>query len=58
MMGAMFGFTFAAATTNVGARYLSLFFMLGGVYGSYNVALAWISSTVSFLSMSLSNSII
>jgi nitrate/nitrite transporter NarK len=46
MVGAMFGFVFAAATTNVGARFLSLFCMLSGVYGSYNVALAWISSTV------------
>jgi MFS family permease len=27
-------------------RYLSLFLMLAGVYGSYNVALAWISSTI------------
>lgn len=30
----------------LGARYLGVFLMLGGVYGSYNVALAWISSTL------------
>jgi hypothetical protein len=47
MVFAMFGFGVAAVTMSLGARYLSLFLMLGGVYGSYNVALAWISSTVS-----------
>lgn len=36
----------AASTEVLGARYASLFLMLGGVYGSYNVALAWISSTL------------
>lgn len=46
MIGALLGFITAAATTNIGARYLALFFMLGGIYGSYNVALAWISSTL------------
>jgi hypothetical protein len=40
------GFIIAAATTSLAPRYLSLFFMLGGVYGSFNVAIAWISSTV------------
>jgi hypothetical protein len=44
---AVFGFGIAAITTALSARYLALFLMLGGVYGSYNVALAWISSTVS-----------
>ncbi|RDW56863.1 hypothetical protein BP5796_12930 [Coleophoma crateriformis] len=42
----MVGFIIAATTLNFGARYFSLFLMLGGVYGSYNVALAWISSTL------------
>ncbi|BGP38805.1 hypothetical protein JCM10449v2_002742 [Rhodotorula kratochvilovae] len=41
----MVGFVIAAATTNTGARYFSLFLMLGGLFGSYNVALAWISSS-------------
>ena len=43
---AIMGFVFAAFTVKVSVRYMSLFLMLGGVYGSYNVALAWISSTV------------
>jgi hypothetical protein len=47
MAFAMIGFAVGAMTMNLSARYLSLFLMLGGVYGSYNVALAWISSTVS-----------
>jgi nitrate/nitrite transporter NarK len=47
MIFAVFGFAVAAYTSKIAARYLSLFLMLGGVYGSYNVALAWISSTVS-----------
>lgn len=42
----MAGFIIAAATTVLAARYLALFLMLAGVYGSYNVALAWISSTL------------
>jgi len=46
MAFAMFGFAVGAATMNLSARYLSLFLMLGGVYGSYNVALAWISSSL------------
>jgi hypothetical protein len=52
IMFAVFGFGVAAITTALGARYLALFLMLGGVYGSYNVALAWISSTVSPFSFS------
>ncbi|KAK6382975.1 hypothetical protein LTS17_003645 [Exophiala oligosperma] len=43
---AMAGFIIATASMALAARYLSLFLMLGGVYGSYNVALAWISSTL------------
>jgi hypothetical protein len=46
MLFAGLGFGIAALTMVKAARYLSLFLMLGGVYGSYNVALAWISSTV------------
>ncbi|KAG4426706.1 hypothetical protein IFR04_000137 [Cadophora malorum] len=42
----MSGFIIAAATEVLAARYVALFLMLGGVYGSYNVALAWISSTL------------
>ncbi|RFU29531.1 hypothetical protein B7463_g6805, partial [Scytalidium lignicola] len=42
----MVGFIIAASTLNFAARYASLFLMLAGVYGSYNVALAWISSTL------------
>jgi MFS family permease len=42
----MAGFLTAACTLNFTARYISLFLMLGGVYGSYTVALAWISSTL------------
>ncbi|KAF1987550.1 MFS transporter [Aulographum hederae CBS 113979] len=40
------GYILAACTLHLAARYLSLFIMLSGVYGSYNVALAWISSTL------------
>jgi MFS family permease len=43
---AMAGYIIAASSMALAARYLSLFLMLGGVYGSYNVALAWISSTL------------
>ncbi|KUL89782.1 hypothetical protein ZTR_00524 [Talaromyces verruculosus] len=42
----MVGFIIAATTLKFTARYISLFLMLAGVYGSYNVALAWISSTL------------
>lgn len=42
---ALVGFIIAASTTHTAPRYLSIFLMLGGIYGSYNVALAWISST-------------
>lgn len=46
MFFGMVGFIIAASTLNFTARYISLFLMLAGVYGSYNVALAWISSTL------------
>ncbi|WVQ77510.1 hypothetical protein IAR50_007196 [Cryptococcus sp. DSM 104548] len=41
----MVGYIIAVSTLKTGARYFSLFLMLGGLFGSYNVALAWISST-------------
>lgn len=47
MLFATVGFIIASFTTNVAARYISLFLMLGGVYSGFNVALAWISSTLS-----------
>jgi MFS family permease len=43
---AMLGFFVFGITLNQIARYFSLCLMLAGVYGSYNVALAWISSTL------------
>ncbi|KAF2399356.1 major facilitator superfamily transporter [Trichodelitschia bisporula] len=46
MLGATVGFAVAGSTMGLGVRYVSLFLMLAGVYGSYNVALAWISSTL------------
>jgi chromate transport protein ChrA len=41
----MVGFVIAASTRATAPRYFSLFLMVGGMFGSYNVALAWISST-------------
>ncbi|WVQ83939.1 hypothetical protein IAT38_006083 [Cryptococcus sp. DSM 104549] len=41
----MLGYIIAVSTLKTGPRYFSLFLMLGGLFGSYNVALAWISST-------------
>ena len=41
----MVGFIIATTTQSVAPRYFSLFLMVGGMFGSYNVALAWISST-------------
>ncbi|EAL19325.1 hypothetical protein CNBH0190 [Cryptococcus deneoformans B-3501A] len=41
----MIGYIIAVSTLKTGPRYFSLFLMLGGLFGSYNVALAWISST-------------
>ncbi|PYH93874.1 MFS transporter [Aspergillus ellipticus CBS 707.79] len=40
------GYIIAASTITLAPRYFSLFLMLGGVYGSYNISLAWISSTI------------
>jgi len=45
---AALAFALAAASLRPALRYASLFPMLAGVYGAYNVALAWISSTVPF----------
>ncbi|KAF2709270.1 MFS general substrate transporter [Pleomassaria siparia CBS 279.74] len=45
----MAGYIIAASSLTLGARYLGIFLALGGVYGSYNVALASISSTVTML---------
>jgi hypothetical protein len=45
---AAIGFFISIFVTSAGWRYLGLFIMLGGVYGGYNVALAWISSTIAF----------
>lgn len=42
----MVGYIIAAATKGLAPRYFSLFLMLGGVYGGFNVGLAWVSSTV------------
>ncbi|KAM0818154.1 putative Major facilitator superfamily (MFS) profile domain-containing protein [Seiridium cardinale] len=42
----MVGYIIAASTTTLAPRYFSLFLMLGGVYGSFNVTYAWISSTL------------
>lgn len=42
----MIGFIIAAATTSLAPRYFALFLMLGGVYGSFDITYAWISSTV------------
>ncbi|KAH0159340.1 major facilitator superfamily transporter, partial [Aureobasidium melanogenum] len=42
----MIGYIIAAATTTLAPRYVSLFLMLGGVYGGFNVAIAWISATL------------
>ena len=41
----MIRFIIAAASLKTGARYTAIFFQLGGMYGSYNVILAWVSST-------------
>ncbi|GAA5820965.1 hypothetical protein JCM11251_001898 [Rhodosporidiobolus azoricus] len=39
----MAGFIIAAATTNTAARYFSMFIMLSGTHGNFNVLLAWYS---------------
>lgn len=43
----LIGYIVAAATTTLAPRYFSLFLMLGGVYGCFDITYAWISSTVS-----------
>ncbi|WVR08894.1 hypothetical protein IAU60_005953 [Kwoniella sp. DSM 27419] len=40
------GFVMGATVNGLGPRYASIFLLLGGVYGSYNCSLAWISSTM------------
>ncbi|KAL1861440.1 hypothetical protein VTK73DRAFT_7075 [Phialemonium thermophilum] len=40
------GYVIAAATTTLAPRYFSLFLMLGGVYGCFDITYAWISSTL------------
>jgi MFS family permease len=40
------GYIIAASTQTLAPRYFSLFLMLSGVYGGFNVGLAWLSSTV------------
>lgn len=42
----LIGFIVAAATTTLAPRYLSLFLILGGTYGCFDVTYAWLSSTV------------
>lgn len=43
---ALLGFFVNISTTDPRTRYGSYFLILGGLYGSYNVALAWISTTL------------
>lgn len=42
----MVGFIIAAATTGLATRYFSLFLILGGVYGCFDITYAWMASTV------------
>ena len=42
----MVGYIIAAATHTLAPRYFSLFLMLGGVYGCFDIAYAWLSSTL------------
>lgn len=42
----MIGFIIAAATTGLATRYFSLFLILGGVYGCFDITYAWMASTV------------
>lgn len=43
----MLGFILAAIMASPAPRYAALFLMLGGLYCGFNVAIAWVSSTVS-----------
>lgn len=40
----MVGIIITVATTNTAARYFSLFIMLGGSYGCFQVSNAWMSN--------------
>ncbi len=40
------GFIVAASTNGLAPRYFSLFMILGGVYGCFDITYAWLSSTV------------
>ncbi|KID74578.1 MFS transporter prlL [Metarhizium brunneum] len=42
----MVGFIVAACTHSLAPRYFSLFLMLGGVYGCFDITYAWLSSTL------------
>ncbi|PWY82926.1 MFS transporter [Aspergillus heteromorphus CBS 117.55] len=41
LVAGLAGYTIAATSTALAPRYFSLFLMLGGVYGSYDISLAW-----------------
>ncbi|PNY25406.1 Pantothenate transporter liz1 [Tolypocladium capitatum] len=43
---AMVTFIIAAVTTNTVARYVSMMFMISGLYSGFTTALAWISNTL------------
>lgn len=45
MILGIIGFIIAASTTSLAPRYLSIFFMTGGMSSSFTVFLAWIAST-------------
>ncbi|KAK2606037.1 hypothetical protein QQS21_003555 [Conoideocrella luteorostrata] len=42
----MIGFIIAASTHTLAPRYFSLFLMIGGVYGCFDITYAWLSSTI------------
>ncbi|KAH8884662.1 major facilitator superfamily transporter [Thozetella sp. PMI_491] len=42
----MIGFIISCATVSLGPRYFAMFLILGGVYGSFNVSYAWVSSSL------------
>lgn len=43
----MIGFMLASSANSLAPRYCALFLILGGLYGGFNVAIAWVSSTAS-----------
>lgn len=43
---ALVGFIIAASTHALASRYLALFLILGGTYGSFDITYAWLSSTI------------